>query len=156
VDERLKSWLQESLESFMGIPTISECSYVRHLIETILSLSSHGECIIVGRGATEILPRETTLRVRMVAPLKDRITLTSQESGLTAEEASKQVEKIDRERRQFIKEYFHRDVADPSNFDLVLNTARFSATGCAELIEEALFRLQARSKGAPQCFRHNL
>jgi cytidylate kinase len=146
VDEHLKSWLQESLDSFMGIPTISECSYVRHLIETILALGSHGNCIIVGRGATEILERKTTLRVRMVAPLKDRIALTSQESGLSVEEASKHVEKIDRERRQFIKEYFQRDVADPSNFDLVLNTGRFSTIECAELIEQALFRFQARSK----------
>lgn len=37
------------------------------------------------------------------------------------------------------------DPADPRNYDLLLNTSRFTIGECAELIIEALRRLQARA-----------
>ena len=66
VDERRTSWLVEFAEAFSQLPLVSEVAYVRHLIQTILSLSVHGSCVIVGRGATHILPPATTLRVALV------------------------------------------------------------------------------------------
>jgi len=73
VDERRKSWLLEFLDGLSSVPAVSESAFVRNLIETVLALGAHGECIIVGRGAAQILPAETTLRARLVAPLSERI-----------------------------------------------------------------------------------
>src|SRR5262249_46559131 len=61
VDEKRVSWLQECMEAFASVPLVSGSTYVRHLIQTLLSLAAHGECVIVGRGAAQILPAETTL-----------------------------------------------------------------------------------------------
>ena len=72
VDEKHKSWLEERVEAFSAIPYVSENAFVRHLVETVLSLGVHGECVIVGRGAAHILPAATTLRVRLIAALDDR------------------------------------------------------------------------------------
>src|SRR5262249_8181983 len=85
------SWLEEAGEQFAAVPIIGENSYVRHLIETILSLGTHGQCIIVGRGAPHILPPETTLRVRLIGLREDRIAATSQRLGISAEEAARWV-----------------------------------------------------------------
>jgi cytidylate kinase len=145
VDERRGSWLRECLEQFASAPTVSESAYVRHLIETIASLGAHGQCIIVGRGAAQLLPPATTLRVRLVASLKERIAAVSKELGLAAAEAARRLDKIDCERRQFIKDHFRKDVADVSTYDLILNVGRFDADECAGLIVEALARLQARA-----------
>ena len=41
--------------------------YVHRLIQTLLSLAAKGECVILGRGAAQALPPQTTLRVRLVA-----------------------------------------------------------------------------------------
>src|SRR4029079_5991322 len=73
VDERRKSWLKESFESLFGVPFVSEAAYVHRLIKTILALGAHGECIIVGRGSPFILPAASTLRVRLIGPLADRV-----------------------------------------------------------------------------------
>ncbi len=73
VDEKHQSWLLECLESFSSDRSVTESAYVVHLVETILSLGAHGECVIVGRGAGHVLPEANTLRVRLVAPLEDRI-----------------------------------------------------------------------------------
>jgi len=145
VDEKRRSWLQEVVESFASVPAVTESAYVRHLIEAVLSLGVHGECVIVGRGAAQILSPETTLRVRLVAPLSERITAKSRDLAIPPEEAARQLEKTDRERLRFIKDHFQKDPADSRLYDLVLNSSRFTVTECAELIIEALHRMQRRA-----------
>jgi cytidylate kinase len=143
VDEKRVSWLQEWVEAFASVPSVSGSAYVRHLTETLFSLATHGECVIVGRGAAQILPVETTLRVRLVAPVEWRIEAMSRKLAISKEEAARQVEKIDRERIGFINDHFRKDATDPRQYDLVLNSSRFSVGECAALIIEALHRVQA-------------
>jgi cytidylate kinase len=143
VDEKRVSWLQECVEALASVPSVSGSAYVRHLTETLLSLAAHGECVIVGRGAAQVLPAETTLRVRLVAPREWRVRAMSQKLGVSREEATRQVERIDRERVGFVRDQFHKEATDPRQYDLVLNSSRFTVGECADLIVEALHRLQA-------------
>jgi cytidylate kinase len=150
VDEKRVSWLQECVEAFASTPSVSKSSYVRHLVQILLSLATHGECVIVGRGAAQILPAETTLRVRLVAPLEWRILAMAQKLDIAKEAAARQVERVDCERICFVKDYFHKDATDARQYDLVLNSSRYSVIECADLIVEALRRLQAHtSVGSP-------
>lgn len=145
VDEKRASMVQESFDVFLSVPLVSGSAYVHHLIKTVLVLGSHGECVIVGRGAAFILPAATTLRVRLVAPLSDRIVTLSHNLALSPEEAARRVRQIDRERSDFIEDHFREDPADPRNYDLVLGTSRLSVADCADVIIETLRHLQARS-----------
>ena len=97
----------------------------------------------MGRGAAQILLAGTTLRVRLVAPLEERITATSQKRGMTRDEAKRYVEKTDQDRFDFVNAHFHKDLTNPEQYDLVLNSSRFSAEDCAGLIIEALHRLSS-------------
>jgi cytidylate kinase len=142
LDEKRVRWLEGAAAGFGSAPTVSESAYLRRLLKTVLSLGAHGHCVLVGRGAAQILPAPTTLRVRLVAPLEDRITTTSQKRGMSREEARRYVARTDEERFYFVSGHFHKDPASPEQYDLVLNTARFSAEACAELIVEALGRLR--------------
>jgi cytidylate kinase len=154
VDERRRHWLQEIIEAFPISAGLSEAGFVRHLVETVTSLGSHGACVIVGRGAAHILPAAHTLRVRLVAALEDRIAYLSRLLNRPREETARHVETTDRERALFIREHFLKDVADPRNYDLVLNTSRFSVAECADLILEALRRLEAHARrGEPALAR---
>ena len=144
VDERQISWLQECLEAFPSSPTICAAGYVRHLVETLLTLGAHGHCVIVGRGAVHVLPAETTLRVRLFADWEDRLAVISQERGLTRTAAAEYVKQTERERIGFTREHFHKDPADPRHYDLILNTSRISAAECAELLVQVVRRLEAR------------
>jgi cytidylate kinase len=144
VDERHVSWLNECLEGFATVAAVSQSAYVRHLVETLLSLSTHGQCVIVGRGATNVLPLATTLRVRVVAPLDHRIEAVRREHGISPKEAARKVETTDRERSRFVKDHFLIDTAASHNYDLILNVARFARAECADLIIAALDRLRAQ------------
>jgi cytidylate kinase len=146
VDERSPGWLEEALHAFADIPGITGNSYVRHLVETVLSLAAHGQCIIVGRGAAQILPAQTTLRVRLIGQLKDRIAGAVQRLGLSEAKAARWVEDTDRQRLQFVQEHFLKDAADSHGYDLILNTSRWGVAECAELLVQALGCLQRHGR----------
>jgi cytidylate kinase len=147
VDERRQSWILECLEAFSDTPFVSENSFVRHVIQTVLSLGAHGQCVIVGRGAAFILPAETTLRVRLVGNLKDRVAVLSRQLGVSEAEAARKAEAIDRERTRFVKDHFQKDPADPLLYDLILNTSRWSAAQCAEFIVQAARQMDRGGAG---------
>jgi cytidylate kinase len=144
VDERHTSWLVDCAESFSQAPLVSASAYVRHLIQTILSLGAHGSCVIVGRGASQILPPVTTLRVRVVADRADRVRGLSRELGISHEDADYRLDRIERERLRFVQDHFQKDLRDPQQFDLVLNSSCFSYRECADLIIEGLHHLENR------------
>jgi cytidylate kinase len=141
VDERRTSWIEEAMTGFAEIPAVSEGNYARYLTETMLSLAAHGACIIVGRGAAQVLPAGSTLRVRLVTPLEDRIAWMSREQGLSHGEAARRVAELDHARVGFIRSHFRKDPTDPAGYDLVLNSSRLSVDACADLVVAALHRL---------------
>lgn len=149
VDERRKHWLLESVEALTAAGPVSEPRFVRRLVEALLSLSALGHCIIVGRGAAQILPAETTLRIRLVASRDHRIEAVQHGQKISHEQAAEWVDKTDRERRQFVVEHFGMDPADPMLYDLILNVSRWSSGECADIILDVLHRLEARDSDQP-------
>lgn len=147
VDERRVGWVKESFQEFVQafaeVSFATTSSYVHHLVRTLLALGANGECVIVGRGACFVLPRETTLSVRLMAPLPERIAMLARELGVSAHEAEREVRRIDRERTDFIRNTFSKDPFHPLHYDQVLNSARLSVAGCAEVILVGLRQLQA-------------
>jgi cytidylate kinase len=142
VDEKRVSWLEETFETVMGEPYVSETAYVHHLVKTLLALAASGECVIVGRGAAQILPPRTTLRTRIGAPITDRIDFLRHKLSITPTEAARLIRKRDREHRAFIRSHFYKDPWDPENYDLVLNFSRLGVAGCADVALRALSCLQ--------------
>jgi cytidylate kinase len=152
VDERHQTWLGKIADAVLAAPVlpvwgspVTEGSFVYHLIKTVLALGVHGESVIVGRGAAFILPAETTLRVRLVGSVRERVAVLSRRLSISEHEAAKQARAIDRERNDFVQDHFRKDPADPRNYDLVLNAPRLSVRQNAELVVEVLHRLQAHA-----------
>jgi cytidylate kinase len=149
VDERHINWMREAVREIMqavsDVPSVSESEYARHLLETMLSLSTHGRCVIVGRGAAQVLPPSSTLRVRLVAPPEARVAVIAQKKGVNEREARRWVQQHDRERDLFIRNNFRKDPEDCQHYDLVLNSSRWSIPQCVELIVDALRHLQERT-----------
>jgi cytidylate kinase len=151
VDERRQSWLLEVAQGLMSVPSkgdrgplVSDSGFVHHLVRTVLAVGVHGECVIVGRGAAFILPAETTLRVRLVGPVSERIAALSRILALSESDGARQVRALDRARNDFVQDHFQKDPTDPGNYDLILNAPRLSAVQSAEVIVETLLRLRAR------------
>ena len=110
---------------------------VAALARIILTLGAQGEVVLIGRGAGCLLPRESTLNVRIIAPKDDRIAYISQWLRLTPEEAAEQVELRDRRRNAFVATYFRGQTGDLNQFDLIFNSSLLGEEMCADLIVQA-------------------
>jgi len=144
LDEKPMSWLEQCIVSLVSQYNLSHDKYMVRLTATVRSLGEQGNCVIVGRGANFLLPRETTLNVRLIGERKDRNAHTQRQLNLSEQEAARWVEKTDSQRHDFIKGHFGKKADHPLLYDLVLNTSRLSADDCAEVIIAALHRIQGR------------
>ncbi len=148
LDERPANWLREVVEGFFQIDAPETEEYVEYLVKTLTSLAAHGECVILGRGAAMLLPPERTVSVRLVAPMNYRVAAVQERKGCSADEAREWIEKTDRERREFVRDFFHKDPVQAENYTMVLNVARQTIDDCVELIVAALERLKQRVRSS--------
>ncbi|MBM3995497.1 MAG: cytidylate kinase-like family protein [Planctomycetes bacterium] len=130
-------WVDEQLQTLLDQPNISRHPNLVDLARLVLALGAQGNVILLGRGAGFLLPSRSTLHVRLVAPLPDRITYMSQWLRLTEEEAAEQVRKRDNRRTDFLATHFHRKPNDVHLYDLIVNTSRFGEERSADLVVAA-------------------
>ncbi len=126
-------WIDERLQEL----SLSRQPDMIELARLVLTLAAHGNVILLGRGAGFILPSRSTLHVRLVAPLQDRVAYMSQWLRLTDEEAAEQVRKRDHQRTDYLATHFHRKPNDVHVYDMVLNTSLLGEERCADLIAAA-------------------
>jgi cytidylate kinase len=95
--------------------------YLDQLTRLIGTIGAHGHAVILGRGASYILPKEVCLRVLVVAPLELRIKNVIEAYKVSEKVARQNVINRESDRVAFIRRYFHADMLDPVNYDLVFN-----------------------------------
>jgi cytidylate kinase len=145
LDERDVSWVEEAARIFFAPRGHVAANYLRGLRRLVDSLSRSGHCVIVGHGACQVLPRETTLTVRLIGPRKMSIAWVQKTLGLSEAEAERWIDRTERERLRFVERHFNANEADPFGYDLVLNRERLSMDGCTELIVQALRTREAHA-----------
>lgn len=135
--EHATRWADEQMQRLLRENQLAEHPSLLNLARVVLSLGASGEVVLLGRGAGYMLPRATTLHVRVVADLQDRVAYMSEWLRLTPGEAAEQVNLRDRRRDEFILTHFNRQPADAHHYDLVLNSSLLGEETCAELIARA-------------------
>lgn len=131
------AWAEARLEQLLREQNVTQHPLILHLARVVLTLGTQGRVVLIGRGAGCILPRESTLHVRLIAPLEERVAYLSQWLRLSVEEAAERVRLRDERRAAFLNMHFHQQPADPHQYDLVLNSSRLGEDVCAELIAQA-------------------
>lgn len=130
------AWVERRLAQLRQLGGLED-EGVLHLARTVLALAAQGEVVLLGRGAGCILPAETTLNVRVVAPLVERVAYMGQWLRLPAEQAAEKVRQRDEQRAEFVVRNFRRSPGDVHQYDMVLSSTRLGEEGCAELIARA-------------------
>ena len=90
------------------------------------SIAHHGGAVIVGRGAHCVLGSAQALKVRLVAPVEHRIADYERTCDVTHDVAARAVPAGDKERAEFVRRTFQRDVASPADYDVIINVATYS------------------------------
>jgi cytidylate kinase len=130
-------WANRQVDRLIAERKVSEPEAVE-LIRLVFLVAARGEVVLVGRGAGILLPTDTTVNVRIVAPLEQRIAYLGQWLRMTATEAADEVEARDRVRSAMHLSLANRDPADLTQYDLVLNSGRLGESVATELIVQAV------------------
>lgn len=138
LDEKGVSAIEDIISAVVEKHHLWGYEYMHHLARVIATIGKHGNSVILGRGANFILPRDETLRVRVIAPLEHRIRNVGEWLNLSPAEAKEYILKIDSERKDFIKKYFKADIDNSEHNDLVINLESLSIEAGVEIIKTAL------------------
>ncbi len=137
-DEHPRSWLDDLFAMLEKRFNLTSDEYLAHLAKMVGAAGKVGRAVIVGRGANFILPHERCFRVRIIAPLATRIKNVVRATGQDADAARQRIERLESERTEFVRHYFNADIADPNQYDLILNTEHLDVARGVAIVKAAL------------------
>jgi len=109
----------------------------------VLQAAAVGNCVIVGRGSQHFLSnRSDTLRFFLYASREDKVRRLMSE-GRSQADAEELVGRIDNERADFIKTYFHADWPNRAVYHAMLNTGLGD-----EAVVEAILNLLGQTQSS--------
>ena len=121
----LKSFMRGSFEGSLNARRLKmvDTDCVREVVEQILpKIADDGNCVIVGRGSAYILStRPDAFHVFIYAPFAERVRRL-RSTGKSEKESIELAETVDRERADFIKQYFDIEWPDRHRFHLMVNS----------------------------------
>lgn len=115
----------------------TNAKFIHTLQQVVLTIEEHGNSLIVGRGANFICKKPESLHVRIVSPLKNRVAYIADKEGLNDEKALSLIKKTDKERSEFIRYYFNKDVNESSAYDMILNAGSYTLEEMMQIVMRA-------------------
>lgn len=138
INERGRSVVEDLVHGFFNPDYVSDVRYIKHLGQVVLAAAMQGEVVILGRGANFITPFNKALHVRISAPYRVRVDRAVKYEKISREEAVQIIKEVDERRKEYIRQYFGRNISNPNYYDLVINTANISIEDTAEHVVLAL------------------
>lgn len=134
LDERRRNMIDDvMIGTFMGTKH-SNTHYFRSLLRVVKTIGIHGKSIIIGRGSNYILKSPKVLSIRLVCSDAKRAAFVAESEGISEREAVRLMKARDEERADFVEHYFKRDIDQPEDYDLVLNSGCFNVDQLAEIV----------------------
>jgi cytidylate kinase len=112
---------------------------LRAVQDAVREYASHGNVVIVGRGAGAILGRRAdVLRVYLYAPRESRTQYVVEHFEVDAKTAEKEIDRIDKARAAYLRDWYGLVFGDPANYDLCIDTAAMGLEQSATTVVDAV------------------
>ncbi len=145
IDEKSRTKFEDIVHNLFNTEYVDDYKYISELAKLILAHAHKGRTVILGRGANFITPFAKGLHVNITAPYEVRVQRAMDFEGHTRATAKKVIAKVEKERRDFVQQYFKKDLTKHNAYDLTINTTYFRVEEAADVIIEALKRKFSRS-----------
>jgi cytidylate kinase len=138
--EKNMSELQAVLEQVYGLHP-SKRSMVHKISSTILNIANLGNAIIIGRGAN-IITRNLSngFHIKLIASLHKRIKNIQDYLQVDVTKAKKIIEQGDREKKEYFRKNFSKNIDDPLHYSLVANMDYIDMDNLVEIIGNGLIK----------------
>ena len=145
IGEDKKSPINDAVEELLGLHP-SQWTLVEQTTDTICRLAQMGNIILLGRGAAIIASHlDNALHVRLVGSVECRTARLQKMLHLSQKEAQEHLIKEDRNRKNYLKTYFSRDIEDPLLYHITVNTDLVELDDVAQMLGDIVLRRIARS-----------
>jgi cytidylate kinase len=141
-------WAEATLKTITGKKALGTADGTMETARLLLTIAARGQCILVGRGAGFILPKQSTIHIRVVAPLEDRVAYIGQWLRLSRAEAQAELATRDEKRIQYLLGFLGHMPNDLTDYDFILNSSRLGMDLCTNLVLETLqakLRMESQS-----------
>ena len=98
VPSSARAWAEAHFTRLQLNQKLAHDSDTAAMIRLLLAVAARGDAVIVGRGAGFLLPTESTVHVRVIAPFERRVAYFAQWLRLSREEAAAEVRARDEHR----------------------------------------------------------
>ena len=116
-------------------PDVTSDDIFKAETEILQAIAAEGSCVIAGRSGFHVLRDcPNKVDVFITASKQHRVERVARKQGLTEEEAAALIDKIDRDRDNYIKRYTGFSRYDARNYHLVLNMDNLTEDKAVELI----------------------
>jgi cytidylate kinase len=131
--------LYNTVPSYLDLLNADNLLLVAMANEIIEAVAQRGSVVIVGRAGFAVLAGlADVLNVRIQAPLADRAQRVREREGpADLDAAVEQVKQDDEVHAKYIHRFYNKQWDDPTNFDLVLDTAARSPDEAVQTIVDA-------------------
>lgn len=137
IDEKSRNKIEDIVHSMLNAEYVDEQTYISALVRTILSYAHRGNCVILGRGSNFLTPFAKGLHVSIVAPYDIRVQRAMDYEGHSEAKAKRVIAEVEKERQEFVRQYFSRNLKQRNVFDLTLNSTYFTVPKARDVIVEA-------------------
>jgi cytidylate kinase len=141
IEEHGKKWLDRVARLDDRAPTLlerydrSHAAYLALVEHRIYRSALKNNVVILGRGGNYLLESiPYSLRVRITASVEDRERVLCERFGIDESAARKILNRSDHERSAYINKAYHREWANPDDYDMTLNSGRMGFDELVALI----------------------
>lgn len=139
--EKKLSDFQNVIEQFFGLHP-SGHNLAGKISHTILHIADMGNVILVGRGSNIITSKlKNGIHIRLIESLENRVFKVQEHYKIDKISASKLIEKEDNNRKEYIKKYFNKDIANPHLYSLIINFDKVGVNESLNLIKDSLYKM---------------
>jgi cytidylate kinase len=139
LDDKTRSNIELWFEGLIKRQYVDASGYFKHLLKVIRSFAEYSGVVVVGRGANFILGARQGYHIRVIAEHDTRRHNLVKYQGLSEKKAEQDIRSSDRERADFIRSNFNRDIDDPAAYDLVINSTHTEIDRALEMVQLGVY-----------------
>ena len=141
-----RNWWNDFVQSYMNRYNVEDRFNMEANVATtenifkveskfLKELAATESCVIAGRSGFFIFRNDpNALRILIQSTMEKRIQRVMEKQGLSEEEAKAVIDKVDKGREKYTKEFSGTSRYDTRNYDLVINVANMTEDAAVDLI----------------------
>ena len=111
----------------------------KRIFEIVRILGTLGKAIIIGRGGSYVThDMPNGIHLRLIASEPWRLKQTMEKDRLNEKEALKQIHAREKDRARLIRDFFTKDIQDPTNYTAVFNVEHVTVSELAPVVVEMI------------------